>query len=105
MSQLSKVLFRAVMNRVRGKINERALEEQYGFRKGKGTTNAIFALRLIIERSVEMQKTVLLCFVDYEKAFDTVKHEELVKILESKETDGKDTRLISNLFSGIRKLQ
>ena len=36
MSQLGKVLLRVVMNRLRGKINERVLKEQYGFRKGKG---------------------------------------------------------------------
>ena len=44
-----------------------------------------------------MQKTVFLCFIGIEKAFDTVKHEKLVKILESTGIDGKDTRLISNL--------
>ena len=98
MSQLGKVLLREVMNRLRGKINESVLEEQYGFRNGKGTTNAIFALRMIIGRSVDMQKTVFLCFVDFEKAFETVKHEELVKILESTGKDGKDTRLIGNLY-------
>ena len=49
MSQLGKVLLRVAMNRIRGKINESVLEEQYGFRKGKGTTNAIFALRMIID--------------------------------------------------------
>ena len=98
MSQLGKVLFRVVMNRLRGKINERVLEEPYGFRKGKGTTNAIFALRMITERSAEMQKTVFLCFMDFEKAFDSVKHEELIKILEGTGMDGKDTRLISNLY-------
>ena len=54
LSQLGKVLVRVVMNRLRGKINKRVLEEQYGFRKGKSTTNAIIALRMIIERSVEM---------------------------------------------------
>ena len=98
MNQLGKVLLRVVMNRLRGKINERILEEQYGFMKVKGATNAIFTLRMIIERSVEMQKTVFLCFVDSEKAFDTVKHEELVNILESTGMDGKDTRLIGNLY-------
>ena len=75
MSELGKVLFRVVMNRLRGKINENVLEEKYGFRKGKGTNNAIFALRMIIERSAEMQKTAFLCFVDFEKVFDIVYHE------------------------------
>ena len=36
--------------------------------------------------------------MDFEKAVDTVKHEELVKILESTGMDGKDTRLIGNLY-------
>ena len=98
MSQLGKVLLRVVMSRLKGKMNERVLEEQHGFRKGTGTNSAIFALRMIIERSVEMQKTVYLCFVDSEKAFDTVKHEELVNILKSTGMDGKDTRLIGNLY-------
>ena len=44
-SQLGKVLLRVIMNRLRGKINERVLEEQNRFRKGKGTTNAIFAFK------------------------------------------------------------
>ena len=53
---------------------------------------------MIIERSVEMQKTVFLCFMNFENAFDTVKHEELVTTLESTGMDGKDTWLISNLY-------
>ena len=44
MSQEGKVLLRVVMNRLRERINERVLQEQYGFRKGTGTTDAIFAL-------------------------------------------------------------
>ncbi|XP_037779125.1 uncharacterized protein LOC119575546 [Penaeus monodon] len=43
LSQLGEVLLRVIINRLRGKINERFSKEQYGFRKGKGTTNAIFA--------------------------------------------------------------
>ena len=86
------------MNRLRVMINERVLEEQYGFRKRKGTSNAVFALSMIMEWSVEMQKTVFLCSVDFEKPFDTMKHQKFVKILESTGIDGKDTRLFSNLY-------
>ena len=39
MSQLGKVLLRVVMNRLRGEINARVLEEQNGFKKGKGAVN------------------------------------------------------------------
>ena len=41
---------------------------------------------------------MFLCFVDFDKAFDTVKYEEVVKILKNTGMDGKDTRLVSNLY-------
>ena len=60
-----------------------------GFRKGKGTRDAIFQLRMISERVTQMNmekevqdektkkkgKKLYLCFVDYQKAFDRVKHD------------------------------
>ena len=59
------------------KIKENLTRDQYGFRSWKGTTNAMFALYMIIERVVEKQNDLYLCFVDFEKAFDTVQHEEI----------------------------
>ena len=52
--------------------------EQYGFMPDKGTENAIFILRMFVERSIEKQKYVYVCFIDYSKAFDTVKHAQVV---------------------------
>ena len=55
-------------------------EEQFGFVKGKGTTDAIIALRNIIEKSNARQDQELwLLFIDYSKAFDTVVHKKLWK--------------------------
>ena len=67
MSQLGKIVLRVILNRIRSKIRPEIAEEQYGFVKGKGTTNAIFLLRMLSERAIEMQKDVYLCFIDYEK--------------------------------------
>ena len=81
-----------------GKIEERLDEKQYGFRKGKGTRNAIFVLRMILERSLEMQKDIYLCYVDFSKAFDRVKHEDMMEMLDEIGIDGKDKRMIMNLY-------
>ena len=97
-SQVAKIILRVIRNRINSKINENVNEEQYGFRKGKGTINAIFGLRMMIERCIEMQKNVYLCFIDFEKAFDTVKHENMIEMLKEIHLDGKDVRLISNLY-------
>ena len=37
-------------------------------------------------------------FIDYTKAFDKVKHQVLVKILSDLDLDGKDLRLLRNLY-------
>lgn len=39
-----------------------------------------------------------MCFIDYEKAFDNVKHNLLISYLRDLGLDGKDIRLISNLY-------
>ena len=58
----------------------------------------MFAVIVIIERLGEMQRTVYLCSVEIEKVFDTVKHEEIVKVLKKTVMDGKDTKLTRNLY-------
>ena len=98
MSQLGKIVLRVILNRVRNKIRPEIPEEQYGFVKGKGTANAIFLLRMICERAIEMQRDVYLCFIDYQKAFDTVRHEEMMRMLARLEVDEKDIRVIRNLY-------
>ena len=45
-----------------------------------------------------MQKDLYLCFIDYEKAFDTVRHQELLRMLERLGVDEKDMRIIRNLY-------
>ena len=97
MSHVTKLLLRIIMMRVRNKINPEIAEEQCGFVEGKGTTNAIFILRTLIERALEIQKDVYLCFIDYTKAFDTVRHDEIIKELTKLRIDGKDLRIIKNM--------
>ncbi|GFN81373.1 retrovirus-related pol polyprotein from type-1 retrotransposable element r2 [Plakobranchus ocellatus] len=45
-----------------------------------------------------MQKDLHLCFIDYSKAFDKVRHAELFRTLEKLDIDGKDLRVIRNLY-------
>ena len=45
---------------------------QFGFRPGRGTTDAIFILRQLQEKYLAKQKVLYFAFVDLEKAFDRV---------------------------------
>ena len=89
MSQMTKMLLRVILNRVRSKIRPAISEEQFGFVPGRGTRNAIFTFRVLAERVIEVQKDLYVCFVDYEKAFDKVRHPDLFEILEELGLDGK----------------
>ena len=94
MSHITKLVLRIVINRIRGITLKEVSPEQYGFMPDKGTRNAIFVLK----RLVEKQKDVYTCFIDYSKAFDTVKHDSLVELLQSLDIDDADTWLLTNLY-------
>ena len=44
-----------------------------------------------MEKAIEKQKDPYICFIDYVKAFDRVKHQELIKVLEQIGIDEKKT--------------
>lgn len=49
-------------------------------------------MRTITKGMIKKQRYMFLCFIDYKKAFDKIRHEELVKMLEGLDTDGKELR-------------
>ena len=60
-------------------------EEQQGFRQNRSTTDAIFIVRQIAEKSIEFNHTAYFCFVDLTNAFDRVKLAEVIECLREKE--------------------
>ena len=87
MSHVTKIILRVILLRARSKIGPEMSEEQYGFMQDKGTRNAIYILRTLAERAIEMQRDIFLCFIDYSKAFDRVKHKELMQMLSELDID------------------
>ena len=55
--------------------------EQIGFSKGKRTSDHIFVLKTLIDKYCQQgSKRLFSCFVDFRRAFDTVRHQELFSI-------------------------
>ena len=98
MSHVLKIMLKIVLLRSRRKIEEEIDEAQSGFMTGKGTREGIFNLRTIIERYLDNDKVLYMCFIDYEKAFDRVNHEKLIQCLQQVDINGKDLKLIRNLY-------
>jgi len=98
MSHVTKVLLKVIQSRIRQKVEQEISEVQSGFRPGVGTREGIFNLRSICERSLEIQKDVFICFIDYSKAFDNVKHHIIIDCLKEIGVDDKDINIISRLY-------
>ena len=91
-SHVTKISLSVLMNRIKNKTYAEVSWSQFGFRKNKGTRNAVFVMRTIAEKSIEMQRNLYAVFIDYEKAFDRVKYQEIMKDLEQIGVDQKDRR-------------
>ena len=73
-------------------------EEQFGFRRGKGTRDAIGMIRIIAERTLEIDEELCICFIDWQKAFDRVNWTKLMQMLKRNDIDWREIKLISKLY-------
>jgi hypothetical protein len=95
----SKIMLKVLKKRLETKADEFISKNQFGFRKGCGTRDAIGVMRVLCERTLERQKKDLfICFVDFEKAFDRVNWVKLMEALKNLKVDWKDRRMIGELY-------
>ena len=86
------------MKRARTQIKPEISNSQCGFVQGKGTRNAIYMMRTLIEGSIDIKQDIYVCMIDYSKAFDKVQHEPFMEILKDLNIKGKSWRLIRNIY-------
>ncbi|XP_035772278.1 uncharacterized protein LOC118456011 [Neolamprologus brichardi] len=76
-----KAFCAVLLRRLRSALDQHLREEQAGFRIGRSCTEQIFVLRNIIEQCVEYRQQLAINFVDFKKAFDSIHHDSLWRIL------------------------
>ena len=91
-------MLKILTDRIEAKAGDFIGRNQFGFRKGCGTRDAIGVMRMICERSLEFGGSVYTCFVDFEKAFHRVNWEKMMKLLQSIAVDWRDRKMISELY-------
>ncbi|KAK3534212.1 hypothetical protein QTP86_006836 [Hemibagrus guttatus] len=95
-----KVWERVVEARLR-KVVE-ICEQQYGFMPRKSTTDAIFALRILMEKYRDGQRELHCVFVDLEKAYDRVPREELWYCMRKSGVAEKYVRVVQDMYERSR---
>jgi len=76
-SHASKILLRVILDRMQLQLERENAPVQAGFRPKRGTRDQITNLRIIPEKARERNQPLYLCFIDYTKAFDMVRHDQL----------------------------
>jgi hypothetical protein len=60
----AKIVARILRRRIERKIEDALAEDQFGFRRGKGSRDAIGMVRIISERTLAIDEELFACFID-----------------------------------------
>ena len=97
-SHTMKLWERIVEKRLRSDL--KFSNQQYGFMPGKSTTDALFALRVLMEKYREGQKELHCVLVDLEKAYDKVPREEVWYCMRKSGLAEKYVRIVQDMYDG-----
>ena len=93
-----KLMASVLLGRVKSRTEEVLSEAQAGFRPGRSTIDQLFTLRLLAEKYYEFGKDLYICYVDFQKAFDSVWRKGLWQVMRHLGYDIKIIRLLESMY-------
>lgn len=105
-SNIGKIIERAIKTRMTDFFDrsDYLADNQYGFRQGRSTQDAITKLTDLLYNDIENQTFPLTVFIDLAKAFDSISHPLLTKRLERAGIRGHSLDLLTSYLSGRRQV-
>uniref|UniRef100_A0A914VP78 Reverse transcriptase domain-containing protein n=1 Tax=Plectus sambesii TaxID=2011161 RepID=A0A914VP78_9BILA len=97
LSSLYKLFTKIILNRLTREFDEQQPREQAGFRSGYSTIDHIQVLNQLIKRCREYKTPLVLAFVDYEKAFNSVEFNAVLQALHRQGFDNDYIALLQEL--------
>ena len=97
-----KVFTSIILIRCKDALDQVLREEQCGFRKSRGCTDQLLALRQILEKCNAFQLDVSFCFIAFRAAFDSVEREMMYKIMKHYGFPQKVVNIIRNNYKGFK---
>jgi len=100
---IRKVMSSLVLRRIQEKAEKYLNGNQYGFRPRRGTTEAVWTLQWMNATVLKYKEKYELQAIDLSKAFDCVKRDKLMEIIQQAEiVDGDERRMLIYLLSDTR---
>ena len=97
-----KLFAMILLERIRPTFHNHRRSEQAGFTAGRSTTEQCFAIRQIIEKSKEFNKSTYIAFIDFKAAFDSVSRDSLWKMLQICGVPHELSVLVRQLYTDTR---
>ena len=91
------------LERIRPTFHNHRRSEQAGFTAGRSTTEPIFAIRQIIDKSNELSKSTYIAFIDFKAAFHSVSRDSLWKILQICGVPPALSVIVRQLYTNTRR--
>ena len=95
------ILYNRLQNELQ-KILFYPLPKQAGFRKDHRTSDRIFTLFSLINKYIEKGKYLYTCFVDFQKAYDSIRRDSLKHKLEQLGIKGNYLATITSIYSSTK---
>ena len=103
-SVVGKLFEKVITDRITEWLEESGLlvEEQGGFRKGRGCMDQIWTLNEIVQSRREKRKHTYMAFIDFTKAYDMVWRNGMFMHLWKADIKGKVWRVIKSMYAAVR---
>ncbi|KAK6743803.1 hypothetical protein RB195_010853 [Necator americanus] len=98
LSVLYKIFTKIILTRISRTLDEAQPQEQAGFRQGFSCLDHIQIVSSVIEVCREYRLPLVLTFVDYEKAFDSVETNAILSALVDQGVDASYVRTLANCY-------
>ncbi len=98
----AKICSKLIKTSIQKRLQYQQPREQAEFRKSYSTIDPLYFLNQIIEKSNEYQFPIYIAFLDYTKAFNSVKHEFMFQSLKNQGLPDIKVNIIKDTYNGAK---
>jgi sorting nexin-29 len=102
MSIAAKIYNKVLLYRIRDPIEQILRRNQAGFRQGRGCTEQVHILRRLIEGAIDKNLDIYAVFIDFKKAFDSLRRSTMFSILRHYGIPDKTVRVIKTIYNNSK---